>query len=170
MASKSDMDDDLVKIIKASKDLQQKVGTGTVETQMIEKAEKVIVENKVDFAPIAKPQMDQLKAAIAEAKKDTSNTKKITESLSTPIMNIKANAATFNYPLVSGLTDAVLTFLEEVKNIDKKTLQIADLLHMTITLILARKMSGDGGNEGKALLAAFRDVCRKHAAKMAKAS
>ncbi|MBI2234997.1 MAG: hypothetical protein HYU57_08475, partial [Micavibrio aeruginosavorus] len=71
------------------------------------------------------------------------------------------NAATFNYPLISGLTGIVLTFLEDARRYDKKVLQIVDLLHKTILLVLARKMTGDGGTQGMALQEAFRDLCQK---------
>lgn len=161
-------DEDLVKIIKASKALQEKVGTGTVSAGLVQKAEMMMASNKVDFAPVAKPHMDELRKAIAKGKKDSGDFKATLDSLSAPIMNIKANAATFNYPLISGLTDSVLTFLEGIGHVDKKVFQIVDLLHMTIMLILSRKMSGDGGAEGRALLDAFRQVCNRHAQKLAR--
>ena len=154
---------DDAKRIKANLDLQKKVGTGSIDEKKVERAQDVIKNNKVDFAPIAKPHLDELSKAIKASLglKNPTNEKEILESYMTPIMNIKANAATFNYSLISGLAGTVLTFLEDVKKYDKKVVQIVDLLYKTILLILARKMSGDGGGEGKALLGAFHDVCQK---------
>lgn len=154
---------DDAKRIKANLDLQKKVGTGSIDEKKVERAQDVIKNNKVDFAPIAKPHLDELSKAIKASLglKNPPNEKEILESYMTPIMNIKANAATFNYSLISGLAGTVLTFLEDVKKYDKKVVQIVDLLYKTILLILARKMSGDGGGEGKALLGAFHDVCQK---------
>lgn len=151
------------KRIKANLDLQKKVGTGSIDEKKVERAQDVIKNNKVDFAPIAKPHLDELSKAIKASLglKNPDNEKEILESYMTPIMNIKANAATFNYSLISGLAGTVLTFLEDVKVYDKKVVQIVDLLYKTILLVLARKMSGDGGGEGKALLGAFHDVCQK---------
>lgn len=157
------------KRIKANLDLQKKVGTGSIDEKKVEKAQDVIKNNKVDFAPIAKPHLDELSQAIKASMglKNPSNEKEILESYMTPIMNIKANAATFNYSLISGLAGTVLTFLEDAKKYDKKVVQIVDLLYKTTLLILARKMSGDGGAEGRALLAAFHDVCQKTMKKIA---
>lgn len=154
---------DEAKRIKANLDLQKKVGTGSIDEKKVERAQEVIKNNKVDFAPIAKPHLDELSKAIKASLglKNPQNEKEILESYITPIMNIKANAATFNYSLISGLAGTVLTFLEDTKKYDKKVVQIVDLLYKTILLILARKMSGDGGMEGKALLGAFYDVCQK---------
>ncbi len=151
------------KRIKANLDLQKKVGTGSIDEKKVEKAQEVIKNNKVDFAPIAKPHLDELSKAIKASLglKNPPNEKEILESYMTPIMNIKANAATFNYSLISGLAGTVLTFLEDAKKYDKKVVQIVDLLYKTTLLILARKMSGDGGPEGRALQNAFHDVCQK---------
>lgn len=154
---------DEAKRIKANLDLQKRVGTGSIDEKKVERAQEVIKNNKVDFVPIAKPHLDELSKAIKMSLglKNPGNQKEILESYMTPIMNIKANAATFNYSLISGLSGTVLTFLEDVGKYDKKVVQIVDLLYKTILLILARKMSGDGGAEGKALQVAFYDVCQK---------
>lgn len=163
MEANQDAADQETKRIKANLDLQKKVGTGSIDEKKVEKAQEVIKNNKVDFAPIAKPHLDELSKAIKASLglKNPPNEKEILESYMTPIMNIKANAATFNYSLISGLAGTVLTFLEDVKKYDKKVVQIVDLLYKTTLLILARKMSGDGGPEGRALLNAFHDVCQK---------
>lgn len=149
------------KIITASKDLQRRIGTGDIDEKTVKKAQTVMDTNKVDFGPIAKPHMAALTTALAGARKANGRLDKTTlESLSTPIMNLKANAATFNYSLISGLTGAVLTFLESHENPGRKTVQVVDLLNKTLMLIIAKKMTGDGGDVGRALQTAFKDVCR----------
>ncbi len=149
------------KIIAASKELQKRIGTGDIDERTVKKAQTVMDTNKVDFGPLAKPYMSSLTAALAAARKVGGKLDKATlESLSTPIMNLKANAATFNYSLISGLTGVVLTFLESHENPGKKTVQVVDLLNKTLMLIIAKKMTGDGGEVGRALQTAFKDVCR----------
>ncbi len=160
-----------IKVIKASLELQQKVGTGTIAEEKVRQAQEVMNKNRVDFAPIAKPQLDTLLSAIRAAQNyhggnDNDRDKAVLQSFATPIMNIKANAATFNYPVISGLSGIVLTFLEDAKRFDKKAVQIVDLLHKTILLVLARKISGDGGRDGKALQLAFQELCQKLSKKM----
>ncbi len=163
-----ELQNDDVKIIKASLELQKKVGQGSIEPHRIARAQKVINENKVDFSQVAKPHLDELStliAAISRSRDDRSD-RDVLQALMVPTMNIKANAATFNYPLISGLTGIVLTFLEDVKLYDKKVLQIVDLLHKTIILVLARKMTGDGGVQGEALQTAFQGLCLKFVKKL----
>lgn len=148
--------------IKANKELQMKVGTGQVDERVVDAAQKVIEENTVDFAPVAKPELDALQKALDEARKDMSDGDAVLESLKTPIMNLKANAATFKYKFISDLTGTVLMFLENVSKPDKKILQIVDVLHKTILLSLAYNMQGDGGAHGKVLLEAFSKLCQKY--------
>jgi len=156
------------KVIKASLELQKKVGRGDIEDHKIQRAQEVMNENKVEFGPVAKPHLDELRALVKEisqSRGDKSD-RELLQSLMTPTMNIKANAATFNYPLISNLTGIVLTFLEDARRYDRKVLQIVDLLHKTILLVLARKMTGDGGPQGQALQTAFQDLCLKFVRKL----
>lgn len=148
--------------IKANRELQLKVGTGQVDERVVDAAQKVIEENTVDFAPVARPELDALQKALDEARKDMSDGNAVLESLKAPIMNLKANAATFKYKFISDLTGTVLMFLENVSQPDKKILQIVDVLHKTILLSLAYNMQGDGGAHGKVLLEAFNKLCQKY--------
>jgi hypothetical protein len=149
------------RVIAASKELQQRIGTGEIDTNTVKRAQTVMDNNTVDFGPLARPYLTQLATAVNEARGQKGLLdKKTLESFSTPIMNLKANAATFNYSLISGLGGVVLTFLESHEKPGRKTLQVVDLLNKTIMLIVARKMTGDGGEIGAALQKAFKDVCR----------
>lgn len=167
-AEKSGVDKSEVKRIEADKKLQERVGTGKIEEETVQKAQKVMDTNQVDFGPLAKPFLDELTAALEKANAgEGGDDKEVMESISMPIMNLKANAGTFKFELISGLTGTVLNFLENINGPDKKALQIVDLLHKTILLILAYKMTGDGGKDGKALMAAFAEVCQKVHTKLA---
>lgn len=153
----------LVKKIPASKALQDKVGIGKIDEKAVEEAQKIINESTVDFVPIARPHLAALHTSVAAALKKKEYG--ITEDMKSAIMNLKANAATFNYPLVSQIAETVLLFLEAQKGADKKIIRIVDLFYKTILLMLARKMSGKDHAEGRALQAAFTDVCRNYGKK-----
>lgn len=152
----------LPKKIKASKELQSRVGTGAIDEAKISAAQKVMDENQVDFAPLAKPELDKLQKAIDAAQKDMEDTAAVMNAIKTPIMNIKANAGAFNYGFVSQLTSAVLLFLESIEKPDRKVLQIVDITHKTILLALAYQMKGDGGENGKVLLKTFEQMIEKY--------
>ncbi len=151
----------LPKKIKASKDLQNRVGTGNIDQHKIDEAQRIIDTSKVDFGEIAKPELNKLQKAIDKARKNPQGDE-VMESFMTPIMNIKANAGAFNYKFVSDLTGMILMFLEGIDESDRKVVQIVDVLHKTILLALAYQMKGDGGENGKALLSAFKEICAKY--------
>lgn len=149
------------KTIAASRALQKRVGTGEIDEHIVKKAQALMDENTVDFAPLARPYLDDLTKALAAAHSVQGTLDAQTrESLAVPIMNLKANATTFNYQLIGNLTGTVLTFLESHNKPGKKTLQVVELLNKTIRLLVARQMKGQGGSTGAALQSAFDDLCR----------
>ncbi len=150
-----------VKIIKASTDLQKKVGTGVIDTAKVAMAQQMMESNTVDFGPVAQPFLDDLSQAVKNAKKDKDNPKAL-ESLMLPIMNIKANATTFNYPVAGEVTGTVLTFLEHVGRVDDEILIIAENLHRAVNLVIAQKMVGGKNALGEKLIQEFKDVCRRY--------
>ena len=77
-------------------------------------------------------------------------------------MNLKANAATFNYPLISDAAGTVLNFLDIVNALDGEIVVIADNLHKAIAVIVQQKMSGSENPAGKALVKEFKDVCKRY--------
>lgn len=148
--------------IKASKKLQMKVGTGKIDDKVVKQAQKTLEENKVDFAPIAMPHLNEIRDRVAEVKKSGKYGETSIEEFSMPIMNLKANAGSFDYETVGDMASTVLMFLENLDKLDKKVVQIIDLLHKTVLLIIAKEMKGKNHPEGKALIAAFQEVCQKY--------
>lgn len=149
------------KRIKASEKLKRKIGTGQIDDAKILAAQKVIDENDVDFREVANPDLKKLQKAIDAARQTGCDSSDIVESFKVPIMNLKANAGTFHYKFISDLTSMVLLLFEGYGTPDRKLVQIADVLHKTILLALAYQMKGDGGANGKALVAAFEEICKK---------
>jgi len=146
------------RVIKASRNLQAKVGTGRVDENRIAQAQAVMDENTVDFRSVVKSDLDALRKILAAYQK---NPEKIPEKdrVSRIIMNIKANAGTFKYELVSTLSAAVLTLLDGNQRLDKKAIRIIDVLYKTVLFITHKQIKGDGGKEGRELADAFAEMC-----------
>lgn len=159
------------KTIKASTDLQRKVGTGNVEVAQVEKAQKVIETNVVDFGELANPQLKELRQAIVMAQKNKHggpDDRAILEAIILPIMNLKANAGNFNFPLISEMTGVVLNFLENVKVMDDNIVHIADNLHKAVSVAVTMKLKTSKNGVGQQLLTEFDAVCKRYAAKYLK--
>lgn len=155
------MSKDDVRKIKASVALQQKVGTGKIDEKAVEKAQAVMSENKVDFTPLALPQIELLQEAIKNAKGGRED-EELMNDITLPIMNLKANAATFNYPIISEICGTVLTFLEHVGKIDDEVIVIVDNLCKAVMVIVSQKITDKENPVAVGLIKEFKDVCKRY--------
>lgn len=154
--------DQQVKIIKADKSLQKRAGTGDVDENLVKRAEVVIEKNTEDFGPIAQDFLDRLATGVATARAGQGEQAALIAGMTQPVMELKANARMFKYDLVTALANIMLGFLETNKNLDKDAIDIVDAHHKTLTLIIHKKMAGDGGQNGKLLQSELQDACQRY--------
>lgn len=159
------------RIIKASRALQIKAGTGEIAEEKITQAEVVIEKNTEDFAPIAKEFLDRLHEGIQTAFSEGADLTKnhaLKMGMTQPVMELKANARMFKYDLVTSLANIMLGFLENVKELDKDAIQIVDAHHKTLSAIVLKKMSGNGGANGALLQTELEDAVERYFSKRRK--
>lgn len=151
-----------VKVYKASRTLQAKVGSGAVAPDVIEKVQKNMDANTTDFQPVAQTFLDQLTAEIAQAAAGKEDMEHLRANVTRTVMQLKANGAMFGYSLVGELANIMMNFLESVTALDKDILAILDANHKTLSVIVRTKMKGDGGAQGAALKGELEGVCRRY--------
>ena len=153
------------RVIKANKSLQFKIGTGPLDTKVVEKCQAVIDNNDVDFTPLAMEYLGKLNEAIQRAKKRDIGKEQAVANMTAPVMELKANAALFKYNLIGNLANVMLSFLEGIKDIDDDAIAIVEAHHKTLTAIVMKKMKGDGGAFGQEMLAELKSACRRYFAR-----
>lgn len=151
-----------VNIIKASRMLQAKVGSGDIDKERISKSQSVIESNKVDFAPLARQFLEELNAALLAVPESPSDIKAAIQPVIESVMQIKGNAAMFNYTLVGSLAGIVLNFLENLNTWDKDSYTIVEAHMKTLQVIINNGMKGDGGEYGTQLVTELRDACQRY--------
>ncbi len=149
-------------VIKANYRLQQKVGAGTVDTATIQDMQNVIEDNTVDFVPVGMDILRKLEAALMQASNPSVTMQKLKADLTAPVMELKANAATFHYPLVGRLANIMLSFLEAIRIMDKDAIDIVQAHHDTLRMIILRGMKGDGGVAGDNLARELELACQRY--------
>ena len=154
-----------VQIIKASYDLQKRVGKGPFDPVMIMKCQNIMDTAPVDFPEMAKPWLDSLKEAIDRADMDTLSMSDRIEFLSHPIMNLKSNGRMFKYGLVTDLTNIMLTFLEIVVELDTDVIEILRAHHQSLESIIERRIKGDGDHYGRAMRQELKEACGRYCRK-----
>ncbi|MCD8498229.1 MAG: hypothetical protein LRZ85_09310 [Alphaproteobacteria bacterium] len=156
------MESKKAKVIKANYELQQRVGTGTLDEEKVAECEKIIQENNIDFAPMATDFLNKLAQAIQFAKSPDVDLVQAKQKMTQPVMELKANAAIFKYDLIGTLANVMLSFLEAVKTIDKTVIDIVEAHHKTLSIIVLKKMSGDGGEAGKLFEQELKEACKRY--------
>ncbi len=159
------MKDKKAKVIKANYHLQLKAGKGGINEKKIEESQKVIDTNDVDFAPVAMNILRQLETALEKLEKNKVEEGKKKISITVPVMELKAHAATFHYPLVGNLSNTMLSFLENIRELDNEALQIVRAHHKTLHLIVTKGMKGNGGDIGRQLEDELKLVCDRYFSK-----
>ncbi len=149
-------------IIKASYDLQKKVGSGAINSSVIERSQTLIDSNGVDFAPMALLILDRLKESLDEAKNPNNSFDDMKDKFTKPVMELKANAAIFHYDLVGQLAAIMLGFLEHIKIMDSDAVDIVKAHHATLHMIVVRKMAGDCGAAGETLVNELKLACDRY--------
>ena len=158
-----------VNIMKASRLLQAQLGTGSIDVTKIEKGQKIIESNKVDFIPLAQKILDEMDAALAKARvyQPEARPMPLLEQIGACVMQLKGNGAMFGYSLISDLAGIVLNFIESIKKLDDDALDICEAHHMTIKHLIGSRIKGDGGELGVKLREELNDAFRRYFARYA---
>jgi hypothetical protein len=156
------------KIIRATKDLQLKAGSGEIEARRIKRAEEVIESNTHDFVPTAQEFLERLENGINAARKGNSAEIDLIAGMTRPVMELKANAQMFKYDLVSILANVMLGFLEHIQSLDKDAIDIVEAHHKTLSLIIHKRMKGDNGSNGALLKMELEDAVQRYFIKLAR--
>ena len=156
------MSDDKAKVIKANYRLQQKVGAGPLDLKTVIQSQNVIDTNQVDFVPLGLAILKKLEAGLTQARAGETSVKDMKQILTTPVMELKANATTFHYTLIGTLANIMLNFLEAITVLDKDAIDIVRAHHDTLHMIIVRKMRGTGGDAGNILTRELQQACDRY--------
>ena len=151
-----------VKVHSADKSLQARIGTGPLDERAVERSQKVMDNNTVDFAPMALEFLDELERAIAMCKKNDVLMEESIAAMTTPVMQLKANASTFRYNLIGNMANIMLSFLEAIQKLDEDAVAIVTAHHQTLKAIVTNKMAGDGGPVGQQMEDELKAACKRY--------
>lgn len=153
---------DQARVIRPSYLLRSKIGVGSLPPRVLARFRRVFDSNTVDFAPMAIAELDKLKSIIDEAKERNLTRDEAAARMTDIVMQLKANASMFNYPLIGKLAAIMLGFLESVKEIDDHAIEIVSAHHDTLRLIIQKGMRGHGGSIGRNLEEELKQACARY--------
>ncbi len=148
------------KFINPPNKLKAKMGTGGIDLKLLEKAQLFIADNPIDFEPYADEFLKNIQAGLKKLAKTRSEKDK--DILAGQIMQIKANGGMFRYQLVSDIGNIALNFIDSLHEVNDDALNVLEAHEKTIQIIIANKLSGDGGMEGAALVRELEKACNRY--------
>lgn len=125
--------------------LKNKVGSGGISEEFLQKSQDFIENNSIDFKPYAIKYIDKING-ILELSKGTKNEeskKEYLEEISHNIMQLKANGSMFGYQAITKTADTILNFVEQANNINNDLYQIIEGHNSCVSLILNKELKGD---------------------------
>lgn len=150
--------------IKADRSLKRKVGSGGLSASILDKAQAVIEESRVDFVPMAQKYLISLKEGIrtAEELEYHVDPEPLITSMLNPAMQLKANGGMFHYHLVSKIAARLIHFLEVIEDIDADSLEVINGYYTALKALIIGQVRGEGGKSGEELYNALNEACYRY--------
>ncbi len=153
------------KVIQADKKLQMKAGVGDVDKKAVESAQTFSDNNKVVYAEVVTPLLHRMRASIELLTTAPAEMSTHIKNIKSAIMDMKASAATFSYPLISRLCNPLLLHLENSDKVDKETRKLIELLYHIVSIVVKNDESELGKALSRDLETTFLAACAKIARK-----
>lgn len=164
----SDSDDEM-EIITPPNTLKNKVrtgGPGAVDPATLERAEKVIASMADSYLEWVQEDMKRLQSAYEQlaAAKDVDARRTALGEVFQVAHDMKGQGGSFGYDLITAIGNELCRLIERVEQPGPEIVDAVKVHVDSIHLVIQQRMSGDGGDEGQAMLAGIRKVCERVAA------
>lgn len=150
--------------IKPPNMIKAKVGDGGLGETILDRAQKLLENNSVDFVPLAEIYLTRMKDGIKKARdeSESEDLEYLISGMLYPCAQLKANGGMFHYPLVTRIAERFVQFMEVIECVDSQVLEIAEAFYTTIKAVISGKIKGDGGKYGEELVEALNDACMRY--------
>lgn len=144
--------------------IKEKVGSGGLSEDILQKAQELLESNTVDFQPLGEIYLENMMAGIEKTKHagPADDKEYLISTMLYPAMQLKANGGMFHYDLITIIADKLIQFLEVIEEADIEAVEIVLAFHSTLKAILHGRIQGDGGERGNVLVKALDDACIRY--------
>ncbi|MBV6631695.1 MAG: hypothetical protein KI792_01535 [Alphaproteobacteria bacterium] len=144
---------DDVEIIKPSNRLKNKVGGGgnaKFSAKVIERTEKAVASRGEDYLAKVREDIQQLRELVKKAA-GGEVTPALIQEIAMTAREVKGEAATFNFPLLSHFGDGLFKFTDGMSDLSTKRLAVVQAHVDAMSAVLSHNMRGEGGPVGQQL-------------------
>ena len=143
--------------------LKQKIGSGGLDNSVLVKAQTALEDNTIDFKPIAARLLNALEEAIRNAGNNPAQGEAAIEAMLYPAAQLKAQGSMFHFPLVSELSEVLVSFLETITTPPSaEVLEIVSAHKMAISAVLNMNIADVNDPRGKELKSSLMDACTRY--------
>jgi hypothetical protein len=131
--------------------LKSKIGSGGFAMGAVDKAARVVDSLRGEFEEIAKGEVVKLVAAASALVANPSDLGKRDEVYKIA-HELRGQGGSYGYPLVTRFGDQLCRYLDAAAMLDAKSLVVVKATADAISVVINSKISGDGGDTGRALV------------------
>ena len=144
-------------LIDPPKTLQAKVPKigGPSMDQMAAAAETSLQDIKDDYETVVQANLRRIDDAISKAKKTPAATAEALKEIFDISHDLKGQAGSLDYPLLSAIAQSLCHFISNSEPAALKGIDVVGVHTRAMGTVVAHKIHGDGGDNGKKLLGAL---------------
>lgn len=156
--------DDTPKIITPPNTLKNKVtvgGPGAVDLEALERAEAVIAQLSDNYLEWVQEDLDNIQKAFDDLRKTMNDPKPVLERIFQISHDIKGQGGSFGYQLMTAVGNELCRFVEKLEAVRPWHVEAIKAHIDTMKLVIGKRMTGDGGAAGGALLDGLHMIVEK---------
>lgn len=155
--------------LKADFELQQKVGTGSMDPEAVAKVQNYLDSVKTDVTPQLKELLAELEKSLGEAREVKYEREQFLPKILRPLMNVKSISGMFHEMMICRVSAFILTFLEDVRKFDDDIVDIIAAYVKVIRTLMDLKIKDEINPHGQSFLAEIRSACKRYYEKQSSA-
>jgi len=143
-------------VIERPNELKRKVkGSSSFNAKMMERAEKVIAEEKVAYLRRIGSQIDQIDGTFG-AMRDTGHFD--ADRLWSLVHDLRSEAGTFGYPMLTQIGGSLCDLLQKLETPQPRDLKVITTHITAMRTVVAQRLEGDDNDIANEVAAALRDM------------
>ncbi|TNE32020.1 MAG: hypothetical protein EP349_02785 [Alphaproteobacteria bacterium] len=149
-------------IVVPENQLKDKLGRGGCASERVERAQMFINYNDIDFVPLARKLLVLLENGVEGAKDPELNWEDAVFLMLYPAMQLNAQGAMFQFPLISKICDVLVNFLEVMEVYNQDAIDIVMAHHDAVQHILDNNVRENGGELEKIMYNNLVAACNRY--------
>lgn len=150
-------------VINPPNRLKEKVGTGTgFDAATLARAQQAVDDLGVNFKDEAQAVIDRMTRLMEQAGREPDGRAARVHQIYELVFDLKGLGETFDYPLVTEVGNSLCRFAEDLPGVTDIDVEVVKAHVDALATVFKRKIAGDGGATGRAVVAGLDQAVAKY--------